>query len=102
MKMNMKEIVTRINYFRNEKNLSGAELSGRIGKNQDYINALSSKYFNLPVPVLMDILEVLEISPVEFFADNYRTYKLDNHLYDTLLKMSKDKKESLLKFIENE
>lgn len=73
--MEMKELIQRIGYFRNKLNLSARELSLRLGKHDGYINKLESKDFNLPTQMLLEIIEVLEITPAEFFADNYADYK---------------------------
>ncbi|MCI8612664.1 MAG: helix-turn-helix transcriptional regulator [Clostridia bacterium] len=56
----------RIGYFRNQKNLSARELSLRLGKSPTYINQIKSRNFNLSLPALLDIIDVLEISCAEF------------------------------------
>ena len=97
--MEMKDVIQRIGYFRNKANLSARELSLRLGKHDGYINKLESKDFNLPTSMLLEILEALEITPAEFFADDYANYKNDKEILDLLKTMSKDKRENLLSFI---
>ena len=97
--MEMKEVIQRIGYFRNKANLSARELSLRLGKHDGYINKLESKDFNLPTSMLLEILEALEITPVEFFADDYTNYKNDKEILDLLKTMSKEKRDNLLLFI---
>ncbi len=75
--MNVKEIISRIGYFRTKSNLSARELSRRLGNDESYITRLESFSFNLTIVKLLDILEILNVSPAEFFADNYMTYKED-------------------------
>ena len=95
----MKDVIQRIGYFRNKANLSARELSLRLGKHDGYINKLESKDFNLPTSMLLEILEALEITPAEFFADDYANYKYDKEILDLLKTMSKEKRDNLLLFI---
>ena len=81
--MDLDILVQRIGYFRNKKNLSARELSLLIGKHGGYINKLESKDFNLPTSVLLKILETLNVSCEEFFAENFMTYKTDKELAST-------------------
>ena len=97
--MEMKDVIQRIGYFRNKAKLSARELSLRLGKHEGYINKLESKDFNLPTTMLLEIIETLEITPAEFFADDYTNYENDKEILDLLKTMSKDKRENLLSFI---
>ncbi len=99
--MEINEIIQRIGYFRNKANLSARELSLRIEKHEGYINKLESKDFNLPTNMLLKIINALNITPAEFFADNYISYKNDKEILDLLKSMPNDKKENLLLFIKN-
>ncbi|MDR1917504.1 MAG: helix-turn-helix domain-containing protein [Christensenellaceae bacterium] len=71
----MKKIITRIGYFRTQKNLSARELSLRIGKHDTYINTLESKDFNLPVNALLEIIDALGITCEEFFANDFSNFQ---------------------------
>lgn len=97
--MEIKDVIQRIGYFRNKANLSARELSLRLGKHEGYINKLESKDFNLPTTMLLEIINALNITPAEFFADNYVDYKKDNEIYNLITNMSADKKDSLISFI---
>lgn len=99
--MNLKDVILRINYFRNKANQSARDLSLMIGKHEGYINSLESTGFNIPTSVLLEIIEAFEITPEEFFAENYQNYKKDVELYDTIKALTIDKKENLMKFIKN-
>lgn len=99
--MEIQEIIKRINYFRNIKNMSARALSDAIDKSENYINRLENAGFNLPVTVLLDIITVLEITPEEFFSSNFQTYKNDNELYNLIKDMPQDKKQSLINFIKH-
>ena len=99
--MDINEIINRISYFRTKKKLSARELSLLIGKSEPYINKLETRDFNLPTKVLLNIIEALEISTAEFFADNYKTYSLDKQLFDLISNMNEERKTSLINVIKN-
>ncbi len=87
--MDLDDLIQRIGYFRNQKELSARELSLRIGKSDTYINQIESRNFNVSLPVLLDIIEALEISCAEFFSDNYTNYKQDKEILDILTHITK-------------
>ena len=99
--MTIKDITQRIRFFRDKANFSAQELSQMIDKHNGYINKLECGKFNIPVPVLLDIIEAFQITPEEFFAENYQNYKKDNELYNLIKALPTDKKESLMKFIKS-
>ena len=99
--MNLDELTLRIGYFRNLNNLSARELSLRLGKSPTYINQIESRNFNLSLPALFDIIDVLEISCAEFFADNYADYKQDKEIMDILNKLPSDRKASFIDLMRN-
>lgn len=99
--MNMDELLQRIGYFRNKRNLSARELSLRIGKSDTYINQIESKNFKISLPVLFDILEVLEVPFAEFFSDNYVNYNQDKEILDLLGHLPEDRKKSFIDLMKN-
>lgn len=99
--MNLDDLAFRIGYFRNRKNLSARELSLRLGKSPTYINQIESRNFNLSLPVLLDIIEVLEISCAEFFAENYADYGRDKEIIEILNRLPADRKKTFLDLMKN-
>lgn len=99
--MKLDDLIFRIGYFRNKKNLSARELSLRIGKSGTYINQIESKNFTLSLPVLFDIIEALEISFAEFFSDNYTNYQQDKELIDILNCLSVERKKNFIDLMKN-
>lgn len=73
----------------------------RLGKSPTYINQIESRNFNLSLPALLDIIDVLEISCAEFFADNYADYKQDKEIIDILKTLPHDRKKSFLDLMRN-
>lgn len=99
--MNLDDLTFRIGYFRNQKNLSARELSLRLGKSSTYINQIESRNFNVSVPVLLEIINVLEISCAEFFADNYTSFNQDKEIIEILGKLPADRKKSFIDLMKN-
>lgn len=64
----------------------------QIGKSDTYINKLESKDFTLSLPVLFEIIEALEVTPAEFFADNLQiTNRIKKFLICLILYQKKGK-----------
>ena len=96
MDWNIKKVVERISYFRTKKNLSARKLSIMIGKSEPYIHSLENGGFDLSLQVLLDIFEVLEISPIEFFSDDPESYFKDKKLVEYFSKLTDKQKEAIL------
>lgn len=65
--MNLKDFGLKVAKFRIKANLSGYELSLRIGKDASYINKLENGKVNITLKTIFQICEVLNIEPVELF-----------------------------------
>lgn len=94
--MTVKEVINRIGYFRNQGKISARELSLRIGKHDTYINKLESLDFNLPVAILLEIIEALSISCEEFFSNNFANYTQDKEVYDNFVLLSAANKSAIV------
>lgn len=97
----MREVITRINYFRLEKGLSAAELSFRVGKTASYVSKLESVGVTPPTDVMLKIIEALGIEPEEFFAKDYRNYSKNVLIDEEYEKLSDDQKEVVLSVLRN-
>ena len=82
--MKIQEIVERINYFRDIKNISARELSLKIGKSENYISKLECFDFIIPSDVLLKIIDNLGIKPEEFFAKDYKNYQAKKNILNLL------------------
>ena len=99
--MEIKDIAMRIWYFRNRKNLSARELSLRLDKSPTYINQIECGNFKVSLPVLLQILDTLEIPCSEFFADNYKNYNQDKEIMDLLNNLSVERKNTFIDLMRN-
>lgn len=96
MEWDIKKVVDRISYFRTKKNLSARKLSMIIGKSEPYIHSLENGGFDLSLKVLLDIISVLEISPVEFFSEAPESYSKDTKLLEYFSKLTDKQKDAIL------
>ena len=89
--MDKLEIINRISELRTRKNLSARQLSISAGLNERYINGLEHYKNHLPsVEALLDIIDALGSTPVEFFyMPNISAYTEDMRLLN-LMKSDKD------------
>ena len=65
---NNKELLYRLAYFRNKKNMSAYELSMKLGKYSSYINRVENDRVKISTETLFEIFEVLDITAFEFFC----------------------------------
>ena len=102
--MDKKDIIERIKQIRYNAGLSARELSLRIGKNEAYISRLESvkDSFEPSISTLLDIIEVCNSSPIEFFYENINEFKQDKNIVDLLKKSKNDKiKNAVIQILEN-
>ncbi|MBE7082524.1 MAG: helix-turn-helix transcriptional regulator [Clostridiales bacterium] len=97
--MDIKEILTRIGYVRNQANLSARELSLRIGMSQQYIGKIEGGHIVLTVEKLLQILEICNFSLDRFFSKNIYDYNEDKELENLLSTLPLEKKKHIIEFI---
>ena len=90
------DVIFRLGYFRNKNNLSARETSLRLGLGDSYINRIERKIVELKVSTLLEFLELVEVSPLEFFYPNPDNYEKDKELLSIISTLSKENKEALL------
>ncbi len=94
-------LVERISSLRVRNNLSQRELSLRIGKESSYINRLEQSKFIPSVDTLYDIAEACNTDIEEIFYRDAEQYQTDRELLKIFGNLSKEKKELLIRFLEN-
>ncbi|MBR4418490.1 MAG: helix-turn-helix transcriptional regulator [Clostridia bacterium] len=94
--MDMKEVLNRIGYVRNQANLSARELSFRIGMSAQYIAQVESGRIVLTVEKLLKILEVCNFPLERFFAVNIQDWNLNREFAQLLENLSANKKQHLI------
>ena len=90
------DIIERVAYFRNKKGISARKLSERIGKSYPYVHCLEQKQFEPSLNVILDIIDELEVSQEEFFANDYKSYKENKALLDFFGTLSATQKDAIM------
>ena len=99
--MEIKEILTRVGYVRNQANLSAREVSLRMGMSPQYVAQLESGRIVLTVEKLLQILEICNFSIERFFSPNISDYNTDKELESLIQGLNTNKKQNLIEFIKN-
>ena len=97
--IDIKEILHRIGYVRNQAKLSLRELSLRIGMSPQYMIQVESGRIVLTMEKLLSILEVCEFPLQRFFAPNIQDWETDTELQCLIEKLPINKKRNLLELI---
>ena len=95
-KLTYDDIIYRIGYFRNQNKLSARETSLRLGYSDSFMNRIERKNNELKVSTLMNFMELVNITPEEFFYSNLENYEKDKELLDLILSLSNNDKDVLL------
>lgn len=97
--MEIREILSRIGYVRNEAGLSAREVSGRIGMSSQYVAQLESGRIVLTVEKLLQILEVCNFPIERFFSKDIDNYNVNEELNNLIESLPTDKKKNIIEFI---
>ncbi|MCM1322846.1 MAG: helix-turn-helix domain-containing protein [Acetobacter sp.] len=74
--MEKEEIISRISYIRKRAKFTQKALSAKLGMNPSYINRLEcQKDFEPSLRVLMQIIDVCNSTPEEFFYNDIKEYE---------------------------
>ena len=98
-KLDNKDVLYRIGHFRLEKNLSARDLSLTLDKGSSFINRIEHEVTGLKVDTLLKILEVFNISPLEFFYPTTSNFSQDMEILDKFSKLSQENKIFVLELI---
>lgn len=99
--MDIKEILSRVGYVRNQANLSAREVSLRMGMSPQYVAQLESGRIVLTVEKLLQILEICKFPIDRFFSSNIADYNTDKELESLIQGLNTNKKQNLIEFIKN-
>ncbi|MBQ2804456.1 MAG: helix-turn-helix transcriptional regulator [Clostridia bacterium] len=94
--MEIKEILARIGYVRNQANLSAREVSLRMGMSPQYVAQVESGRIVLTVEKLLQILEICQFPIERFFSSNIVDYQIDNQLKNLIEALPTDKKQHMV------
>lgn len=66
--LSKKEIIDRIGYFRNLRNISAYKLGMELGHSKTYFYRIESGEIQLTLDKLLEVLEILNVTTTEFFC----------------------------------
>ncbi len=99
--MDIKEILTRIGFVRNDAKLSAKKLSESLNKSPQYIAQIESGRIVLRMDLLLQILNICNFPIERFFSANIYDYKEDTELKNLIQSLSTQQKKNLIEFIKN-
>jgi len=76
--LSKEEIINRIGYFRNKKNISAYKLGAELGHAKNYFYRVESGKFDISLETLFDVLQILDVSILEFLYPNLSKEQLKN------------------------
>lgn len=92
--LSKKEIIERIGYFRNLKKISAYKLGMELGHSKTYFYRIESGEIQLTLDILLDVLEILQVTTTEFFCPMLT--KEDKNVLETFNSLSSDSKQTIL------
>ena len=99
--MEIKDVLSRIGFVRNQANLSARELSGRMGMSPQYMAQVESGRIVLTVEKLLEILEICNFPIDRFFSPDINDYNIDKELEMLINALPTEKKKHIIEFIKN-
>lgn len=96
--LSKQDIINRIGYFRNKKNISAYKLGMELGHSKTYFYRIESGEIGLTIELLLDILQILDVTTSEFFCPTLNTNQ-DEELIDQINSLSPENKQTILDLI---
>lgn len=95
-KIDYDEIIHRVGYFRTRANLSARETSLRLGYSEQFMKRIENKSVELKVSTLLDFLDIVDITPQDFFYLGTQFNKEDKNVLELYNNLSADGKQTIL------
>lgn len=95
-KLSYKDILFRIGYFRNKNNLSARETSLQLGMGSAFLSRIERNMVELKVSTLLEFMDIVDVTPLEFFYPKQENYQFDKEVIDAILSLSNESKQSIL------
>ena len=90
------DVIFRIGYYRNKNNLSVRDLSLQLDYGTSQVHRIERKKVELKVSTLLKFMELVGITPLEFFYPDLESYKYDIELIKILSNLSSEDKQMLI------
>lgn len=98
-KIDYNEIINRIGFFRNNSHLSARETSLMLGYSEQFMKRIENKSVELKVSTLLELYDIFEITPQDFFylGDHYN--KQDKNVLDLFNGLSSESKQIVIELM---
>lgn len=100
-KLSYDDVINRIGFFRNKANLSARETSLRLGYSEQFVKRIENKSVELKVSTLLDFLDIVGITPQDFFCLGTNYNKDDKELLEAFGALSDKNKETIMTLIKS-
>lgn len=90
------DILNRMGFFMNKANLSARQTSLRLGFSEQFMKRIFNKSVELKVSTLLDFLNLIEITPQDFFYLGSNYNKEDKNMLDMFNSLSEDNKKTIV------
>lgn len=95
-KLTYDDVIKRVGYFRTKAHLSMREASLQLGYNPQFMSTIENKSIELKVSTLLDFLEIVDITPQDFFYMGEHFNKEDKNVLDLYNNLSAESKQTIL------
>ena len=95
-KITYDDIIKRIGYFRTKAKLSMREASMQLGYNPQFMSTIENKSVELKVSTLLNFLDIVDITPQDFFYMGEHYNKEDKNVLELYNNLSDDGKQTII------
>lgn len=97
LNLSKKEIIERIGYFRNQKNVSAYKLGIELGHSKTYFYRIESGEIQLTIDMLLEVLDILQVTTTEFFCPMLK--EDDKLLFEMIGSLTPENKQTIIDLI---
>lgn len=92
--LSKKEILERIGYYRNLRNISAYKLGMELGHSKTYFYRIESGEIQLTIDMFLEVLDILKVTTTEFFCPALKDD--DKTMFDLINNLSRENKQTIL------
>ncbi len=90
------DVLNRMGYFMNKANLSARQTSLRLGFSEQFMKRIFNKTVELKVSTLLEFMDVVDITPQDFFYLGKEYNKEDKNVLDMFNNLSSEGKTTIV------
>lgn len=95
-KIDYDEVINRIGFFRTNSHLSARETSLMLGYSEQFMKRIENKSVELKMSTFLELLDIFEITPQDFFFLGEHYNKKDKDILDLFGSLSSENKQIVL------